>query len=1003
MKQKIYFLRTLVFFVLLFLLAGSDSFAQRPFITVWKTDNPGASGNNQVQINATGNVNYTWEEDGNSTNAGSGAASNSFTITFPHPGTYRIFMASAGGASPFGRFTSGTDSRKLLRVEQWGDIHWTSFEEAFSECHNLTITATDAPDLESVTNMRSAFSHYPMSSISGIENWDVSKVENMSYMFSGAANFNQSLNDWNVGNVTDMSGMFSGAYSFNEPLDGWDVGKVRNMSWMFYNATNFNQNLNTWNVGIVEDMGWMFMYATNFNQPLNNWNVGSVSNMQSMFGECVTFNQPLNDWDVSSVTNMGGMFTLCETFNQPLNDWNVSNVTDMTGMFDGASAFNQPLNKWNVSNVYYMEEIFHNATSFNQSLAAWNLSSLDPGSGSSNNFSFSYTSMSCENYSLTLQAWAENSNTVSDIVLEASGIEYSPDIIASRNYLIGDLNWTIQGDVPGSCELGNNPPRDEFITIWQTDAVRAGGNTSGISNDNQIYFPATGDFTYTWAQLDSDGNETGVTGSGAGNDYTIITFPAPGTYRMSVDADDANGNPFTRFGFDDMMFDETIKIIGVENWGSIIWSSMENAFWGAENLEITATDIPNLSNVSDMSSAFSRTKMSTIPNINSWDVSNVESMYGLFEQASNFNQPLDNWDVSNVKNMGSMFSLASSFNQPLATWNVGSVTNMDLMFQDASSFNQPLDNWNVGNVTSMFWMFFKASNFNQPLNEWDVSKVRDMSNMFYYASNFDQPLNKWNLKSLEHQTSPPSGSYDFSFGYTAMSCENYSLTLSAWAGNPDVPVDIVMDATTLTYATNASAARDHLINDLGWTISGDVLGTCTILPVRLISFSAQAENNEVKLQWASADERNFKGYSVERSSNAGEWNEIGFVSAKVNGAANAEYAFYDRQPLSGTGYYRLKLVDQDGSFTYSEIRKVTFMGNVSVSVYPNPSRNFVTVTGLAGKSVIRLMDINGRVLQTISASSTTERIDVSTLTKGMYNLVIVSGSGQVITKKIMKE
>ena len=181
------------------------------------------------------------------------------------------------------------------------------------------------------------------------------------------------------------------------------------------------------------------------------------------------------------------------------------------------------------------------------------------------------------------------------------------------------------------------------------------------------------------------------------------------------------------------------------------------------------------------------------------------------------------------------------------------------------------------------------------------------------------------------------------------------------------------------------------------------MGTCTILPVRLISFSAQAENNEVKLQWTSADERNFKGYSVERSSNAGEWNEIGFVSAKVNEAANAEYAFYDRQPLSGTGYYRLKLVDQDGSFTYSEIRKVTFMGNVSVSVYPNPSRNFVTVTGLAGKSVIRLMDINGRVLQTISASSTTERIDVSTLTKGMYNLVIVSGSGQVITKKIMKE
>jgi surface protein len=105
--------------------------------------------------------------------------------------------------------------------------------------------------------------------------------------------------------------------------------------------------------------------------------------------------------------------------------------------------------------------------------------------------------------------------------------------------------------------------------------------------------------------------------------------------------------------------------------------------------------------------------------INTWNVSNVTDMHGLFYEAKSFNQPLNNWDVSNV-------------------------TDMRGMFWSASSFNQPLDNWDVSNVIDMFYMFGFAKIFNKPLNTWNVSKVTDMLGMFKNTT-IDEMLENHNL------------------------------------------------------------------------------------------------------------------------------------------------------------------------------------------------------------------------------------------------------------------
>ncbi|WP_236847558.1 BspA family leucine-rich repeat surface protein, partial [Campylobacter sp. P0109] len=116
-------------------------------------------------------------------------------------------------------------------------------------------------DISEVSDFSSLFNGNKRSDFSGIEDWDVSHVTNMSGMFAGAVNFNSDISSWDVSNVTDMSYMFYDATSFNQPLNDWDVSKVTNMSGMFQGAFRFNQPLDNWNVSSVADMHWMFFRA----------------------------------------------------------------------------------------------------------------------------------------------------------------------------------------------------------------------------------------------------------------------------------------------------------------------------------------------------------------------------------------------------------------------------------------------------------------------------------------------------------------------------------------------------------------------------------------------------------------------------------------------------------------------------------------------------------------------------------------------------------------------
>ena len=369
MRYINYFNMKQFYFLLFSLISIGFANAQEPFITTW-----------QVQGNNLSIVVPVIEDDdipdSYTIDFGDGTIlTNQSGSSYHNYDNAGIYTVTVSGNFSRIKMEPYHPSEKILSVEQWGDVQWTSMKSAFSQCNYLSINATDVPNLSQVTDMSFMFT-LCNNFDSPIGNWDVSNVNNMSYMFNKCQSFNQSLNSWDVSNVTNMKGMFNHCENFNQPLNDWNVGNVTNMAEMLSDASSFNQPLSNWDTSNVTNMESMFSRASSFNQPLNNWNVGNVTNMESMFSEATAFNQPLNNWNVGNVTTMESMFSRASSFNQPVNSWDTSNVTNMKGMFVEASSFNQPVNSWNISNVLYIRGMFRRASSFNQSLNNWNVGNV---------------------------------------------------------------------------------------------------------------------------------------------------------------------------------------------------------------------------------------------------------------------------------------------------------------------------------------------------------------------------------------------------------------------------------------------------------------------------------------------------------------------------------------------------------------------------------------------------------------------------------------------------
>ena len=480
--------------------------------------------------------------------------------------------------------------------------------------------------------------------------------------------------------------------------------------------------------------------------------------MENAFRGCTNlqFSAGIDTPDLSKVTDMSGMFAGCTAFNQPLDNWDVSKVTDMSFMFVNCTSFNQPLNNWDVSKVTNMNSMFSHCTSFNQELGMWKLERCQE-------LGLDNCGMSVENYSKSLVGWAAQTNINQNLQLNAEGLKYNASGKAARKQLIEGKGWNIRRD---SDE--NDRP---FITRWKGEAGK------------ELRIPINGYSYKLIIKKASDGS------------MLVTENDCIGTYRYTPTEDgellvEAGPEGIYSFQMLDYWGNEgsTEALLRVEQFGTVQWGSMKNAFSYCKNMDFAkGIDTP--------------------------DVSQVTNMENMFYDCSAFNQPLNNWDVSKVTDMSSMFSGCASFNQPLNSWDVSKVTGMSFMFVNCTSFNQPLDNWEVRKVEGMGDMFSGCTSFNQPLNSWDVSKVTDMENMFSGCTSFNQNLGMWELTNCRK----------LGLDNCCMSAENYSKSLEGWAAQNDINERLQLNATGLKFFSEAAKPRTKLINSKHWLISGDKL------------------------------------------------------------------------------------------------------------------------------------------------------------------------------------
>ena len=176
-----------------------------------------------------------------------------------------------------------------------------------------------------------------------------------------------------------------------------------------------------------------------------------------------------------------------------------------------------------------------------------------------------------------------------------------------------------------------------------------------------------------------------------------------------------------------------------------------------------------------------------------------------------------------------------------------------------------------------------------------------------------------------------------------------------------------------------------------------------VLPISITNFTVSKVNNTALLNWSSTLEVNAKEYQVLRSTDGRTFEPIGIVAAK--GVAS-EYKFTDMNlPLTAnTIHYKLKLVDKDGKYSYSENRLIKLSNTQFVTVYPNPAHSTINIKidKLIGIGSIVITDLYGKQLKQQPLSVGINTIDVSHLAKGMYMVTTITEQGKQ-TEKVFVE
>jgi hypothetical protein len=250
-----------------------------------------------------------------------------------------------------------------------------------------------------------------------------------------------------------------------------------------------------------------------------------------------------------------------------------------------------------------------------------------------------------------------------------------------------------------------------------------------------------------------------------------------------------------------------------------------------------------------------------------------------------------------------------------------------------------------------------------------------------------------------------------------------SAELAAWgASKLNLKILKVKDGVSLASTLNASNAEivtpisatenvsagyiEYRANFTGFS-QFMLIDAAATLPVTLLSFNAYAQSKSIKLQWKTTAESGMRGFTIERSINGSDYENIGFVAAVNSGNADQLYTFIDRNVKGNINYhYRLRMQEYDRTEKFSEVRRAMIASDFTqVTIKPNPVKNVLTLYISSPESAagIQIFNLQGQTVYESASRSLNNgqmNIDISQLASGIYTLVVTTNKERTIEKFI---
>jgi endonuclease I len=246
-----------------------------------------------------------------------------------------------------------------------------------------------------------------------------------------------------------------------------------------------------------------------------------------------------------------------------------------------------------------------------------------------------------------------------------------------------------------------------------------------------------------------------------------------------------------------------------------------------------------------------------------------------------------------------------------------------------------------------------GTNYFEPIDEFKGDYARTF---LYFVTRYQHNLVAWETINARGDC--------FMDGLTYPGIEPWALTLLLQWHAADPVSQKEIDHNNAVYAIQGN--RNPYIDDPGWVnlVWGDELGVpCGLiaLPVELASFSATLQREQVALDWTTESEESSDYFTVQRTADIKFWEEIDLIQGAGNSTQKLSYSTIDYRPIEGVSYYRLKQVDLDGEYVYSEIKTVSFVKEGALSYFPNPFEDQITIKGdISRAGSIQLFDLLGR-------------------------------------------